>query len=360
MPDSTEKVEQLIGDRDHKTGAPVRSRTETRWGIRGTDLGYPFRHRGRTCFLFGDTLGPKGGDSVACTGARRGDKGVRLDFLEDGKGNYLRVMPEGRRMGPFDVPTGGVDIDGTPWLFVRRGHKDPTRYSTVVRWDRDGERFTTVRELSRLPDGKFVQAYPRLLDREVPGVPPGGPWVLVWGTGTFRESPVWLAIVPAAHIATGEGTRYFAGLDAAGDPVWSPREREAVPVIDTPTVGNLNVTWVEGPDLWLASYDQREPLSVVMRTAPTPWGPWGASQIVLRRRDWVGELFHGPGRDDGLAGPVIGEDSDPDRPGGPYAPYVVEPFTRHRDGRVDVYWVLSTWNPYTVVLMHSQLALAAD
>lgn len=48
--------------------------------------------------------------------------------------------------------------------------------------------------------------------------------------------------------------------------------------------------------------------------------------------------------------------------GGAYAPYMVERWTRVRraaDSReLDIYYVLSTWNPYVVVLMTSRLRLA--
>jgi hypothetical protein len=40
--------------------------------------------------------------------------------------------------------------------------------------------------------------------------------------------------------------------------------------------------------------------------------------------------------------------------GATYAPYVVERWTRVEKGIMDIYYVLSTWNPYVVVLMKSQ------
>ena len=54
---STVKVEQLLGEEDKEKHQPTLSRTETRYGIRGTDLGNSFEHDGRVYFLFGDTVG---------------------------------------------------------------------------------------------------------------------------------------------------------------------------------------------------------------------------------------------------------------------------------------------------------------
>jgi hypothetical protein len=68
--------------------------------------------------------------------------------------------------------------------------------------------------------------------------------------------------------------------------------------------------------------------------------------------------------DDGLAGPVIGkgQHNPAQVHGGAYAPYMIERWTRVRprsteDGELDIYYVLSTWNPYVVVLMTSRLRI---
>lgn len=44
--------------------------------------------------------------------------------------------------------------------------------------------------------------------------------------------------------------------------------------------------------------------------------------------------------------------------GGAYAPYVVERWTRRRDTELTIYYVLSTWNPYVVVLMKSAFQIS--
>src|ERR1700686_1778211 len=69
---STVKVEQLLGEEDKERHQPTRSRTVTRYGLEGTDLGYSFEHDGRAYFLFGDTVGQVGRalDTIATTDAR--------------------------------------------------------------------------------------------------------------------------------------------------------------------------------------------------------------------------------------------------------------------------------------------------
>ena len=81
------------------------------------------------------------------------------------------------------------------------------------------------------------------------------------------------------------------------------------------------------------------------------------------------DSIHDPGirPDDGLAGPVIGKgQKDPAAVhGGAYAPYMVEHWTKvgrrsSSDRELDIYYVLSTWNPYVVVLMTSRLRMTAS
>jgi hypothetical protein len=42
---------------------------------------------------------------------------------------------------------------------------------------------------------------------------------------------------------------------------------------------------------------------------------------------------------------------------GGYAPYVVERWTKVQSSELDLYYVLSAWNPYVVVLIKSRLQL---
>jgi hypothetical protein len=73
----------------------------------------------------------------------------------------------------------------------------------------------------------------------------------------------------------------------------------------------------------------------------------------------LGKFIHNPRAepDDRLAGPVIGKGrANPGAVhGGAYAPYVVERWTKLQGSELALYYVLSTWNPYVVVLMRSRL-----
>ncbi len=199
--------------------------------------------------------------------------------------------------------------------------------------------------------------------KPIAGMPPGGPFVILWGSGEYRKSDAYLSIVPAASFETGKGTRYFAGLDAAGAPMWSANESEAKPIVKNGTMGDLSVTWCKDLGLWLMTYDRRAPTyDIAFSYSRTPWGPWSEPQILFNmvRDGAFGKFIHNPRAEpaDGLAGPVIWPKNQANPgavQGGAYAPYVVERWTKVRGSELNLYYVLSTWNPYVVVLMKSRL-----
>lgn len=99
---------------DKQTHQPTLSRTESRYQLQGTDLGYSFDHQGKIYFLFGDTVGARDAalDSMATADiggeAMDPERGARLDFLMQSPSLYLTVQPPRISMGAFDVPTAGI------------------------------------------------------------------------------------------------------------------------------------------------------------------------------------------------------------------------------------------------------------
>jgi hypothetical protein len=367
VPGSTIKVQQLIGDEDKERHQPTLSRTVTRYQLQGTDLGYSFEHSGRVYFLFGDTVGKldRAFDTIAATDARDPEAGVRLDFLTVGS-DYLTIRPPGISMGAFEVPVSGISLDGQMYVVVSTNHSpDRTTDRSVLTKFAPPSSFKPLRTISQLPEGRFVKMSMHAQPGPMAGLPSGGPFIIIWGTGQYRKSDAYLSIVPAANFETGQGTRYFAGLDATGAPTWSDKESDARPIVQNGTMGDLSVTWCKDPSLWLMTYDSRSPAprGILFSYSRTPWGPWSEPQIIFNaeRDGAVGKFIHDPRiePDDGLAGPVIGKgQANPGAVhGGAYAPYVVERFTKLTGPELSLYYVLSTWNPYVVILMKSRLRI---
>ena len=362
---STIKVEQLLGEEDKQLHQPTLSQTATRYGIEGTDLGNSFEHEGRVYFLFGDTVGRRHRalDTIATTAANDPEGGVRLDFLKSGS-DYLTIQPPGISMGAFEVPVAGISLGGQVYVVVSTNHSEDrsTDRSVLTKFIRPAN-FQVLRTVSQLPEGHFVKMSLHTEPGTIAGLPPGGPFVLVWGTGAYRKSDAYLSIVPAAQFESGKGTRYFAGLDAGSSPIWNEKESDARAIVQNGTMGDLSVTWCKDLGLWLMTYDSREPAprGILFSYSRTPWGPWSEPQIIFNavRDGAVGKFIHNPqaNPDDGLAGPAIGKGQANPRAvhGGAYAPYVIERWTKVQGSELSIYYVLSTWNPYVVVLMKSRL-----
>ena len=367
VPGSTIKLEQLLGEEDKQLHQLTLSRTVTRYGIEGTDLGNSFEHGGRVYFLFGDTVGRlrRALDTIATSDANDPESGVRLDFLKFGS-DYLTIQPPGISMGAFEVPVAGISLGGQVYVAVSTNHsEDRSSDRSVLTKFTLPANFQPLRTISQLPDGHFVKMSLHIEPATLAGLPPGGPFILVWGTGAYRKSDAYLSITPAAQFESGKGTRYFAGLDAGNAPIWSEKEPDARAIVQNGTMGDLSVTWCKDLGLWLMTYDSREPAprGILFSYSRTPWGPWSEPQIIFNavRDGAVGKFIHNPqaSPDDGLAGPVIGKgQANPQAVhGGAYAPYVIERWTKWQGAELSIYYVLSTWNPYVVVLMKSRLHL---
>lgn len=365
--DSTVKLEQLIGDEDKERHKPTANQTFTRFGVEGTELGSSFEHQGHIYFLFGPTLGRSPGlsNTIATSDTTNPSGGVHLDFLTSG-GKNIAVQPAGVTMAPMDTPVAGISLDGQMYVAISTNFTKgrATERSVLTKFVAP-ETFQTIRTISELPDGRFIRMSMHAQPGNIAGLPPGGPFILTWGTGRYHESDAYLSIVPAAQFEAGKGIRYFAGLDASNAPTWSDNESDATPVVKDGTLADLSVTWCNELGLWLMTYDRRtQPNGIAFSYSRTPWGPWSEPEILFNpmRDNALGKFIHGPFRkkDDGLAGPVLGQRGRVNAAeihGGAVAPYVVERWTKVQGSELELYYLMSTVNPYVVVLMKSLLRI---
>ncbi len=361
VPGSTVKVEQLIGDYDKQFKQPTQDQTQSRYGIIGTDLGNSFEHNGRAYFLFGDTIAPGAPDPMGYSESTDPAAPLRIDFVSNAPGTFVAVKPPGVSMGPFEVPVAGLSLGGVMYVVVKTNYSPDslTDTSLLTRFDEGAHTFSSIRQVSQLPGGHFIKMTLRLAPGPVPGAAGSSQHVLMFGSGEYRKSNAYLAVVPAESFASGDNTRYFAGMEGAL-PQWTASEDAAVPIVTHPTIGDISVLFVQQLGLWLMTYDSRDPQGVILRYAAQPWGPWSDPVIIFNaQRDHAqGAFIHDPRLqpDDGLAGPVtVGNPAQV--AGGAYAPYIVERFTQVSGGNLTLHYVLSTWNPYTVVRMRSTLSI---
>jgi len=376
----------MIGDCDYSAQAttgqckPTTSRTSTRGKVLGTDLGASFESQGKVIFLFGDSIGPTedyfAADTIATSTSTDPASGLFLDFLTNSDGTPYFAKVPGVRLGASEVPNAGIRLTNGTFVICNSGmdrnlpQPDANAYSVLTRFDETSRRFTLLRTISSMPNGRFI----------ITSLHASGNDVLMYGLGAYRASDVYLAMIPATTFDTGAGTRYFAGL-VNGEPTWATSESNAAPVLvdnplkgpawpnDTPTIGNVSVVYAPDLALWLMTYDggrqSQATAGVYFSYAEQPWGPWRAPQLIFnpRRDGALGKFIHDPSitpnpPGDGLNGPTIGANNPYTTPGASYAPYLIERFTKVAGTTLSIYYTISTWNPYTIVEMRSDFAIS--
>lgn len=347
VPHSTKKVCQLTGDLDRATGKPTRSRTGKRYGVVATDLGSSFDHKGRLYFLFGDTWGRPGArDALAWTDSTDPEK-IVLDFHRGDDGKWLPPRVPGITQGAFEVPSGGISIAGTIYVLFATDHS-PEKVmgrSAVASSRDDGRTFKMLYELSR---DKFINV----------SFWSAGGWLYVYGSGEYRKSSVYLARVKPADIGDRSKLRYFGGIDPDGQPRWSSSEEDAVTLFRHNVVGEFSVAYLEPVKRYVMLYNSQAPRGITMRSAGAPWGPWSKGTVLFEpwRDNGYGHFMQISAKfkqkSDALSDPMRADEW-----GGEYGPYTMARFTSVSDRRCRIYYTMSTWNPYQVVVMRSDLKL---
>ena len=370
----TRKVCQLTGETDVETKRAAHNRTLTRYSLWGTDLGTSFQHDGKTWLFFGDShpsgrkknrgLNPHCGEAMAHTSDATPSDCLDLTFVtHPGTKIFKSPTVEGFPLPCFGVPTGGISVGGKMYVWFAQIDEKPEDESEpgeaiLSRSDDLAQSaFEKVYSFSKL---RFLNVAAAVLpDKQAAGLPDQlEDIVMLFGSGAYRRSQIYLAAVPSRQIEDKSAVVYFTGLDASGKPKWSRKESKAKTVAPTgkPCVGELSVHYNEPLGLWVLLYNCRG--RIVMQVAERPWGEWSAPQVVLDSKDarckyLVNVCKSGKGRcctDQAL--PNLKEGAR----GGGYGPYVLSSLTESSDaGEATIYWVLSTWVPYNTVLMRTVL-----
>jgi hypothetical protein len=374
-PGSTKKLYQVTGECDRERNQLTHNRTESRFGLVGTDLGASFEHGGKLYFLFGDstpahgdaTLRPVAGDSIAFTQSTDPEAGIDLTFITapNDPTNYLSPLVPGILRGPFEVPLAGFSANGKMYVYFSTDWNgsatDAVMGRSILAWSGDDARsaFHYLYDLSVLQrGGKFINLSVLIVNNaDIPGLPDAeGQGLLLWGNGLYRKSDPYLAHMPLSGVEHRERIRYFAGMEAGSHrPLWSVNEADAMALFHHPEIGEFSVTWNAPLKSWLMLYNAVNPRGINFRVADKPWGPWSPTALLFD--PWVDggychfmhvswdsrfcDSVHEPGQSTVWAGE--------------YAPYVVSRYTRGDNAASTIYFLMSTWNPYNTVMMKSTL-----
>jgi hypothetical protein len=401
VPPQSFKINQMTGSWDAQWKVATLSVTPNP-NIRGTDLGASFEHNGNLYFLFGDThwhggFPPGTADVMAYTPDTNPWNGVGLYFHK----SYLDVRFPGTPPGfnrdahaEYDVPQDGFSFGGNIFAFFSTDHfRDGKvmRRSVLARCHEPvppmetshPSQPLTFQYLTEFSRYRFINVsvqYASVAASRRWGLPGGREGLLIWGTGAYRMDHIYLAFVPLddqgiidAMFRNAEMPRgllpvlYFRGTEV-GQPRWSADERDAAPMFYPAAIGELSVCWDATMRAFVMMYmsGPDDPIgpSVLMRLSRTPWGPWSRRRMIFnwiedglgyRNHQALGTWFihvssKARGFDDGLGDNIIGG-RGPEEGGGAYAPYHIPRYTRLDSGAIHLFYALSTWNPYQVVLM---------
>jgi hypothetical protein len=302
-------------------------------------------------------------DSIAFTREADPEDCPELNFVADGN-TFRPITAPGVSMKFFEVPTTGFSANGAMYVFVWTDHADlgngmfsnAVGHAALLRSDDNGRNYRKIWE--DLGDKLVDLAAAVVNNADVPGLGGSGQTLLIWGSGKFyRASNPYLAMIPLANVENKSAVRYYTCPEGAVcEKAWG-LERHAQPLFQHPCIGELSVSWNRNLRTWLMLYNCDADGGIVARLSDTPWGPWSAPALIFDPAADAGSCYFIRG--DGDCGPP-GDPTSPqgaDHPGGAYGPYVIPRYTRGGPQTTTIYYVLSTWNPYDVVLMRTTLAL---
>jgi len=230
--------------------------------------------------------------------------------------NSINAAPEETGI----IPTAGVAI----------GRNQYMNFMSIKSWDSNGTWTTNFSAIAVSPDnGETWGVYPGTVRTPAAGNEnfqmgaflkpgPGDPYLYSFGTPNGRGGSAYVARVPPGFIP--DLTKYeYWNSDSNS---WVPNNpAAATPVIPGP-VGEMSAQFNTHLKQYLILYCNGAN-DVVMRTAPAPQGPWSPEQLLV---------------------------SSMQIPGGIYAPYL-HPWSTGKE----LYYNLSLWSAYNVMLMHTVL-----
>jgi hypothetical protein len=305
------------------------------------------------------------------------------------------ASPEGRRLSAVRTLRVGNAPDGIPYEYLHQAW--PTnRFSNV-----------TVRTVEAFDSASLSNDY-----RPADGLSPtANEKVLLWGrpayvgnTGQGRSAKLYFAYAEMpSYSPSGSfiwNVHYFSGL-VNGAPTYSSAPTQAKPLglngpgdgtVETwDVVDQMSVAWVAPLKKWVMFYggdvfpDNRSLValfgidtmntaslnynalgSIVVRTADNPWGPWSAPKNLFGKdaaealsQYAAGGVLHNPNCTNSSQC-VEHEPFYATQLGYLYGPNIIDTWSVDQTAMlgttgVDLFWNVSTWDPYQVVLLRTRL-----
>jgi hypothetical protein len=306
------------------TGPKSINETDQRYDIHGTDLGSMFASGDTLYIAFGDTFSccrpPAGGaggenwrfNALAYATDTDPENGITFDgMIVDEDGKARAVLQKG--LGDVTIiPTSGVAVDNRLYLHYMAVKKwgDPGHW-TLNRsgWGYSDDRGVTwvqPEDATWEGDTNFGQA----------AIVQDGGYIYILGIPGGRFGGVAIARVLPDDLLDLDKYAYWDGG------AWIPNGEEALEIVPAP-VGELSVAWNAYLERWIMTYLDETRRAIVIREAANLVGPWGDPIELVSANEY----------------PAL------------YGAYL-HPWAS--DGEV-VYFNMSQWAPYNVLLMRARL-----
>jgi hypothetical protein len=338
---------------DWVTGPNGPNKTLERFGISGTDLGIPWDNgdpsNHQILMAFGDTFGycsVHGQQWRYNTLFRSSDHDLSHGI------HVANGVPNDRYSGSpvwttglskqvvYSIHRAPNETGIIPTAATSIGRTQYMNFMSIKQWGRDGDWSTNYSAIARSNDnGQTWGIYPGTIRSTsadaVPGAgfTPGNEhfqmgafmkgndgYLYSFGTPSGRGGAAFLSRVPQSAVPDLTKYQYWNG---DGDGHWVANNPGAATPIFPGPVGEMSAQYNSYLKQYLVLYTDGGSNDVVARTAPTPQGPWSPEQPLV---------------------------SSFQMPGGIYAP-MIHPWSSGRD----LYFNLSLWSAYDVMLMHTVL-----
>jgi hypothetical protein len=383
---------------DWITGNNPANNTQYEWGVTGTDLGIMWDNgmvddpdtpinEHQVLIAFGDTFGVGGmasgthwrsnvlfrsvdadlfngldfTDPEWFTGSDFG--GSPLTYVPSGAPyQYMArqiIFPEGLPAGITLIPTAGISV---PTPGTEYGVTQYISFMSVTQWGAPGVWTTNYSAIAYSEDnGEIWHVAPQTVRynsattgnqnfQQMAFVRPGDGYVYAYGTPNGRQGAAYVARVPERDILDLSKYEYYSagsaggmfgvgatpagwvkGNPAAATPIFgqsttTPGACGAVNVNPGSAVSEMSVQYNQQLKKYVALHGDRNN-NIVMRTSDRPEGGWSGPTVLMTQQN-----------------------------GGIYAP-MMHPWSPSTQGTgTDLYWNLSLWSEYNVMLMKTDLS----
>ncbi len=274
------------------TGENSFNKTQSRFGVWGTDLG-SFAQLGNTFYMFcGDTFSNEQSqgwrsnvlftiededfsDGLTITGAITDKRGKAKELLGSLKvdGTEITVIPT--NLFAANEKLYCIYMSVSKW-------GDPgkwdCRYSGLAVSEDEGKKWKKLKEVQWPGDSPFIQTANVQIEDEM----------YFWGIPSGRFGGVSLMKVHVGNLENIHEYEYFVGLDEKENPKWIKGNEginQAVKIIEEP-IGEISVIYNEYLGSFLITYLDEKRHEIVVREGIFPWGEYSKAHTLVRASEY--------------------------------------------------------------------------